>query len=104
MNIEEAIKNIKKYIYLENGERVNYIDLDNTCGVNDIGECDEFIQSIETLINAYKDSTPNQVIRDKIKELDGAIDYVDIAEYSISPLTDKIEVLKELLGGEEDGI
>ena len=40
---------------------------------------------------------PISVIEKKIKTLDGALDYVDIAEYSISTITDQIDVLQELL-------
>ena len=58
---------------------------------------EEFVDDLRRLKNVEKNSIPISVIEKKIKTLEGALDYVDIAEYSISTITDKIDVLQELL-------
>ena len=57
----------------------------------------EMTDIFDRLVKELENSIPISVIEKKIKTLDGALDYVDIAEYSISTITDKIDVLQELL-------
>ena len=58
---------------------------------------EELMAMYENSQYLLKNSIPISVIEKKIKTLEGALDYVDIAEYSISTITDKIDVLQELL-------
>ena len=53
MNIEEAINKIKEVVYMSDGEKVDYIDINHS----DLGgevSVDIFIKAIETLLTAYE--------------------------------------------------
>lgn len=53
MNIEEAINKIKEVIYMSDGEKVDYIDINHS----DLGgevSVDIFIKAIENLLTAYE--------------------------------------------------
>ena len=53
MNIEEAINKIKEVIYMSDGTKVDYIDINHM----DLGgevSVDVFIEAIETLLTAYE--------------------------------------------------
>ena len=67
MNIEEAINKIKEVIYMSDGTKVDYIDINHM----DLGgevSVDVFIRAIETLLTAYEKQ------KDKIKK---AIDFIN---------------------------
>ena len=53
MNIEESINKIKEVIYMSDGTKVDYIDINHM----DLGgevSVDVFIEAIETLLTAYE--------------------------------------------------
>ena len=53
MNIEESINKIKEVIYMSDGTKVDYIDINHM----DLGgevSVDVFIRAIETLLTAYE--------------------------------------------------
>ena len=62
MELEEAIKNLKKQ--LENTKKAN------ECGLATKGEFKEDIQAIETVLQALENSIAKGKIEDKIKKLD----------------------------------
>ena len=67
MNIEESINKIKEVIYMSDGTKVDYIDINHM----DLGgevSVDVFIRAIETLLTAYEKQ------KDKIKK---AIDFIN---------------------------
>ena len=82
------IEIIKQVIYTEQGEKMNYIDIDDIID----NECKNFIQAIENLIQRNKDleqiekehKEENGRLRDRIKELE------EIANWHIEHLTEDI--------------
>ena len=77
---KEDIKTIEKYIYLENGNRASYIDIDSD-------EADRFIKAIENLLNEKKSI---------FQEIDEALKYQAIAsnEYWKEKIEGEIQVIK----------
>ena len=69
MNIEEAINKIKEVIYMSDGEKVDYIDINHS----DLGgevSVDIFIKAIETLLTAYeKEKEKNKKIEIIVNKL-----------------------------------
>ena len=69
MNIEEAINKIKEVIYMSDGEKVDYIDINHS----DLGgevSVDIFIKAIETLLTAYeKEKEKNKELEKKLDEI-----------------------------------
>lgn len=69
MNIEEAINKIKEVIYMSDGTKVDYIDINHM----DLGgevSVDVFIRAIETLLTAYeKEKAKVERIKDKLTHL-----------------------------------
>ena len=70
MNLEKAIKIITANIYRENGEHYKYIDVNNYEYQPEDEKCETFIQAIETMLQALKNSIPRKRIEDEIKELE----------------------------------
>lgn len=67
MDIKEAISIIKNIIYLpESKEKMNYIDLSNSCG----NECEEFVTAIETVLSDYQRQLE---INEEHKKLNGEL-------------------------------
>ena len=78
MNIEESINKIKEVIYMSDGTKVDYIDINHS----DLGgevSVDIFIKAIETLLTAYEKE------KEKNKELikQHAIEITDVGGNSI---------------------
>ena len=73
MNIEEAINKIKEVIYMSDGTKVDYIDINHM----DLGgevSVDVFIEAIETLLTAYekekeKNKTLEELLQGRLFEL-----------------------------------
>lgn len=88
--MEEDIEIIQNIIYNENGDQMNYIDIDNGTPDN---ECETFITAIEHLIKGYKK------LKEENKTLKNFTSYIfneDVAEFiPISLVKEKIEELKE---------
>ena len=67
MNIEEAINKIKEVIYMSDGTKVDYIDINHM----DLGgevSVDVFIEAIETLLTAYeKEKEKNKELEKMLK-------------------------------------
>jgi len=104
MNIEEAINKIKEVIYMSDGERVDYIDINHS----DLGgevSVDIFIKAIETLLTAYekekeKNKELNKYIEDRAKigkNIQTFInkDYVEQEYISKDKIKAKIEEVKD---------
>ncbi len=93
MELEEAIKTIKNIIYDNKGNPMDYIDISFSQSKDDIG-AEEFIQAIETVLQALKklqddnykldkenqklfeiniNSIPKKKIEHKVKELNKGI-------------------------------
>ena len=53
MNIEESINKIKEVIYMSDGTKVDYIDINHMALGGEVS-VDVFIQAIETLLTAYE--------------------------------------------------
>ena len=69
MNIEESINKIKEVIYMSDGTKVDYIDINHM----DLGgevSVDVFIEAIETLLTAYeKEKEKNKELEKDISEM-----------------------------------
>ena len=66
MNIEESISKIKEVIYMSDGTKVDYIDI-NHMELGGEVSVDIFIEAIETLLTAYEKE------KEKNKELESDI-------------------------------
>ena len=68
MNIEESINKIKEVIYMSDGTKVDYIDINHL----DLGgevSVDVFIEAIETLLTAYeKEKEKNNILLQCLKD------------------------------------
>ena len=86
MNIEESISKIKEVIYMSDGTKVDYIDI-NHMDLGDEVSVDVFIQAIETLLTAYEKEkeknfkrsdmcfllkSENTKLKDEVKALENA--------------------------------
>ena len=109
MNIQESINKIKELIYMSDGTKVDYIDINHM----DLGgevSVDVFIEAIETLLTAYekekeKNKELNKYIEDRAKigkNIQTFInkDYVEQEYISKDKIKAKIEELeKEIITG-----
>ena len=109
MNIQESINKIKELIYMSDGTKVDYIDINHM----DLGgevSVDVFIRAIETLLTAYekekeKNKELNKYIEDRAKigkNIQTFInkDYVEQEYISKDKIKAKIEELeKEIITG-----
>lgn len=91
--MEKDIEIIQNIIYNQNGDQMNYIDIDNGTPDN---ECETFITAIEHLIKGYKQLEEEN----RIYRLEGCRVrlkmYIDKNYISKSLVKEKIEELKEI--------
>ena len=99
MNIEESINKIKEVIYMSDGTKVDYIDINHM----DLGgevSVDVFIEAIETLLTAYekekeKNKEYTMKINNLISQIESAIDFMK---------TDKLKIKVDMYQQKEEDL
>ena len=104
MNIEEAINKIKEVIYMSDGEKVDYIDINHS----DLGgevSVDIFIKAIENLLTAYeKEKEKNKKAIDFINQRKKIVnkDMAEGTRLQVGTFMWQVDELLEILKGVEE--